>query len=223
MVSEVERIEKKIASLKRDIESLEISKNKAIFEEIAILDIHIRMNEEDIGELIKILKEKMGEIDRQYKKFYDNEVKKELDYWRERAVCELAFLYVLLEEYEEAIVLIRKEFERNRSSYEEPFSNLELTRIFFRRSEISLEDYEHSVLWERRRLATDMAPNTRDKNMEWSLRAAFTFWECLYSIWKNNWRAFVESGEMAEEARKENAGLIRELTKRIKNIEGEIV
>ncbi len=219
MVSEIEYIRGEINLLERDIKSMELLKNEAIFKQIASLKIHVRVNEEDIGELIKILKEKIGEINRQYRKFYDNEVKKELDYWRERAVCELAFLYVLWEEYEEAIALIKEEFERNRSSYEEPFSNIELVGIFFRRSERFLEDYERSVLWERERLARNIATSTRDKNMEWSLRAAFTFWECLYSIWRDNWKIFRENGEMTGE----DAKLIRELTKKIKNIEGEIV
>lgn len=224
MVSVAEHIEEEIHFFKQYIESLEMLINEAISKEIASIDIHVKMDEERIKELIKILEEKIGEIDRQYKKFYNREVKEELDYWRERAIYESAFLYVLQEKYEEAIALIREELERGRPLYEEPFSNLRLAEIFFRRSEKFLEDYEHSILWERERLVRDMSPSTRDRNMEWSLRAAFASWECLYSLWKSNKRIFMENGGMTKEVARKNSKLIRELTTKIKNIvEGKIV
>ena len=146
-----------------------------------------------------------------------------LDYWQRRAKCYLLFLYFLLEKYEEAIALIKKELERNRPLYEKPFSNLKLVGIFFRKSKGFLEDYEYDEKWKFERLARGMGSNTRDKDIEWSLRAAFAFGKCLNEMWEENKKTFIDNGEMTEEAAKEDALSLRELTKKIKNIEGEIV
>ena len=208
MESEIEFIRGEIALLRRDIESLEMLKNKAIFKEIASLDIHIKMDEERIRELIKILKEKIWEINRQCKKFYDNEVKKELDYWREISVCELAFLYVFQDEYEGAIVLIKEELERDRPSYEEPFSDIRLIEIFFNRSKRSLKNYEREVASIAYGLARGLPISTRDKNVEWLLRAAFTYAKCLNKLWKENKQNFIDNGEITEEIAKENSKLL---------------
>ncbi len=226
MISAMKYIEEEIDLFRKDIKSLEILKNETIFREIANLDIHAKMDKKRCRELIEILKTDMRGIDWQYRKFkifHGSEVTKELDYWRERAVCELAFLYILQKEYEEAVTLIKEEFERNRSLDEEPFSDLELIRIFFHRSERYLKDYEHSISWERKRLVMDMKLSTRDKNMEWLLRAAFVLGKCLGRLWKKNKKNFVDSGEITEEAMKGDSRLLRELMEEIENIEGKIV
>ena len=213
MVSKIKYIEKEIDFLKKDIESLELSKNKAIFEEIAILDIHVGMSEEKIGELIKILKEKIGEVDRQYKKFYNKEVKKELDYWQERAIRELAFLYVLRENYKEAIALLKKQSERNRPTSEKPFSDVELIEIFFFGGRRFLKKYERFVSEEQERLVKNIVPDTRDKNVKQLLRVAFVFGKCMDELWEENKQKFDE----------EDAKSVEELMTKINNIEGEIV
>ena len=223
MISKIKFIELEISYLEKNIKFMEKLKNEEMFKEIANLDIHVKMDKKGLEELIEIIKTDIDEIDRQYKKFNGNEIIKELDYWRERAVCELAFLYVLRKEYKEAVVLIKEEFERNRSLHEEPMSNFVLSSMFFRRSKFFLREYEYNKEWESERLARGIAPSSKDKNVEWLLRAAFVFGKCLNRLWKDNNKIFIETKERTEEETKEDSGLIRKLMDEIKNIEGKIV